>query len=180
MISTSTHLAQLFSHKKTDFLTSKVQLHPPMSPPRYQLATTLNSVSGGSKTFNGMACVTVGSSFVVGRLSGGRVGGGWRGWLSKDSQNLPWGSWMHHAVCLVANPWNHQMLVEQHIQNIQCTCSRNYCDFFLAKKKQSWRSWTCNNFLRLPLPFGSWNHFLLLNKNIFLSHTQTVTAGLSV
>lgn len=86
MISTSTHLAQLFSHKNTDFPTTPLKFTPTAPPtpsshvttnshkkPRYQLATTLNSVSGGSKTFNGMAFITVVRN--VRRLSGG--GGGW-------------------------------------------------------------------------------------------------------
>lgn len=51
-------------------------LHRHPQNPSYQLATTLNSVSGGSKTFNGMAF----PSFVV-------FAGGWlKGIVVKDSQ----------------------------------------------------------------------------------------------
>ena len=146
MLSTSTHhIWHKYSHiYKQIFRQLQDQLHPPMvNPstdnhkiPRYQLATTLNSVSGGSKTFNGMACNK--RRFVVRRLSG--EGGGWlKGMVVKRFAELPEFTvrfMIHECTMLffwLQNHWKHRMLLEQHnIQNTQCTHVEDSCDCFVG------------------------------------------------
>lgn len=192
MISTSTHLAQLFSHKNTDFPTTPLKFTP-TAPPTPSSHVTTNSHKktevpiGHNAELRLRWVEDVQRNGLYNRRSE-RSSSFWGRGRVVEGDGCQEIRRFYHEIheCTIfvwlQIHWKHPCVVcWNNICKIHSMYIAEDCRDFLAKK-QSWiGGLELVTFLRIPhqarkvemIPFGSWNHFLLLNKNIFLSHTQS-------